>query len=102
MRMKDDFMKVKPLHSDGHSYLFSKMMMMRIYDDGVGGGDDEDGDGDDNGVGDDDGDGDYEELVCKQILAWERRHLNLIPTWLKVATVESSEIETRILISYLV
>ena len=80
-------------------------MTRRIYDDGVGGGDDENGDGDDDGVGDDgddDGGGDYEELVCKQILAWERRLLNLIPTWLKVATVESSEIETRILISYLV
>ena len=95
MRMKDGFMKVKPLHSDGHSYLFSKMMMKRIYDDGVGGGDDCNDDDDDDG-------GDYEELVCKQILAWERRHLNLIQTWLKVATVESSEIETRILISYLV
>ena len=92
MRMKDDFMKVKPLHSDGHSYLFSKMMMKRIYDDGVGGGDDENGDDDDDdgvcdddddGVGDDGDDGgddDYEELVCKQILAWERRHLNLIQT----------------------
>ena len=96
MRMKDDFMKVKPLHSDGHSYSFSKVMMMRIYDD-----DDDDGDGDD-GDGDGDGDGDYEELVCKQILAWERWHFNLIQTRFKVATVESSEIETRILISYLV
>ena len=51
--------------------------MKRIYDDGVGGGDDEDGDDDDydDGVGDDDDGGDYEELVCKQILAWERQHL---------------------------
>ena len=87
--------EIEPRKSVNAPALFQNLAHASNLGDGDG---EETGDGD----GDDDGDGYYEELVCKQILAWERRLLNLIPTWLKVATVESSEIETRILISYLV